>query len=98
MSALQLLPKDFVLDVPTEVAVCPYCGAALSVQFEWWQLQDDGSWAAVEVHADCTAEPDIETGEWTEWYQQHSQMPYVYQLPVDTKVGAWVNSYYRFNF
>ena len=34
MSELQLLPTDAVIDVPTDVAVCPYCKAALQVRCE----------------------------------------------------------------
>lgn len=67
MSGLQLVPATTLIDVPADVAVCPYCGAALFVQCEEWSQQDDGSWAADNVHADCTGEPDIDTTQWEEW-------------------------------
>ena len=98
MNELQLLQTDAVIDVPTDVAVCPYCKAALQVRCEQWTEQDDGSWAAENVHAECTAEPDIEDeDEWEDWLKFHSDMPYVYQLPVDTRVEEWVKSHYRFD-
>ena len=97
MSDLQLVPADKLIDVPGDVAVCPYCGAALFVQCEQWSQQDDGSWAADNVHADCTGETDVGTPQWEEWLDSHSQMPYVYKLPVDMKVEKWVNEHYRFD-
>ena len=37
MSGHALLSPQAVLHVPTDVAVCPYCGAALRVTFGYWQ-------------------------------------------------------------
>jgi hypothetical protein len=48
-----------------------------------------GQWKADEIVLDCE---DEETSE-----KNHSEMPYVYQLPVDTKVLAWVNDKHHFN-
>ena len=97
MSELQLLPTDAVIDVPADVAVCPYCQAPLSITFTAWEQQEDGSWAADELSCDCTTEPDIDTAEWPAWMKQHTYMPYVYMLPVHIKVRAWVYTRYRFD-
>jgi len=35
--------------------------------------------------------------QWEEWMQQHSEMPYVYQLPVDERVKDFINKKYRFD-
>ena len=97
-----LLSPDAVLDVPVEVAVCPYCGAKLTVQFEAWEETEDGSWIASGFNLECTAEPELtEDGEsttdaWDEWLNWHTQMPYVYWLPCEQFVADWVNKRYRF--
>jgi hypothetical protein len=98
---LTVIPSDKVSDpieIPEDVAVCPYCGAKLSVSPECWEQNEDGSWSLSNGHADCAAEPDIagEEEKWEEWFTVHSQMPYVYQLPVDEKCTAWINERYRF--
>lgn len=97
MSELQLIDGDGTIDVPKDVAVCPYCGAVVTASFTAWTEDDNGQWMAAEVGVDCASEPDIDSDEWWEWFHIHSDMPYVYQLPVDTKVLAWVNQHYRFN-
>jgi len=33
---------------------------------------------------------------WEEWFKQHSEMPYVYQMPVDEKVKEHINKKYKF--
>jgi hypothetical protein len=96
VSDVQLITCDTLLDVPADIAVCPYCGAALYVQFEAWSQEEDGSWSAENVHADCALEPDIRSDKWDAWSTAHSVMPYVYQLPVDQEVEKWVNEHYRF--
>lgn len=96
---LTLIPSDKASDaieIPREVAVCPYCKAKLSVSPECWEQNTDGSWSLSCGHADCASEPDIDGDEWDGWFAVHSQMPYVYQLPVDQKVTAWINERYRF--
>jgi hypothetical protein len=96
MIELQLIDPDASIDIPADVAVCPYCGAALVARFTAWTEEDDGTWAASEVTVDCVSEPAIDGGNWESWYWQHSYMPYVYQLPVDMKVLEWINKTYRF--
>jgi len=98
---LTLISADKVSDpiqIPEEVAVCPYCKAKLSVQPDSWTQNDDGSWSLDMGHGECAAEPDMEEDEeaWETWLANHSIEPYTYQLPVDMKVTAWINERYRF--
>ena len=97
MTAYELLPTNTMLDVPVDVAVCPYCGAALYIQFEQWGQQEDGSWVAENVHGSCVTEPDILSDEWQQWFNCHCIMPYVYQLPVDQRIEKWVSEHSRFD-
>lgn len=107
MSEYKILPHDAIIEVPPEVAVCPYCGAKLWVQLDTWTQLDDGMWGAMEdetPHANCDSEPEIhedftddEIDRYEEWARVHSKMPYVYQLPVEVRIGKWINATYRFD-
>ena len=101
MSAFEIIDCAIVLDVPPEVATCPYCGARMTVSFSAWIEEDDMLFAASEIVADCVEQPEIGPGtpldEWHEWEKAHSDMPYVYWLPISMKILAWVNSHYRFD-
>ena len=94
----QLVPSDIMLYVPSEVAVCPYCGAHLSVQIESGVRRDDGTWEAECVAVQCHAEPDVEDESWEAWWQSHCVMPYVYQLPVDLRIRAWISKHFDFDW
>lgn len=77
--------------------LCPYCKADLTYQAEGWGQDDNGQWMADSLDVQCHNEPDMEDGEaWEEWLRVHSEMPYVYQLPVDNRVLSWINERYRF--
>lgn len=84
-----LLPTDVELDIPQDVAVCPYCGERLWATFTAWSLGDQGKWKADEIDLDCenVNSEDID----------HYLMPYVYQMPIDEKVLDWVNQKYSFD-
>lgn len=75
---------------------CPYCQGALTYHCEEWEQDDDGLWQAVLLLPDCDSEPDIESREWSTWFRNHSYMPYLHQLPVDTKVKEYINNNFRF--
>ena len=76
---------------------CPYCKCKLTYTVEGWEEDDNCQWMADSITSECSSEPDMEKeDEWEEWFSIHSQMPYVHQLPVDTKVKNWINSKYRF--
>lgn len=75
--------------MPRRVAVCPYCHASLEFQATSWDEGGDGRWRVDSGDTTCTAEPDIDSDEWNDWWEHHRQMPYVYQLPVDERVREW---------
>lgn len=77
---MKTLDKSETIDIPREVAVCPYCDADLVCRPEAWTEQDDGTWAATESGLECCAEPEIDSAEWDEWLAIHTDMPYVYWL------------------
>ena len=85
-----------MIEVPKRLGVCPYCGGVLQVTFTGWEQQADGKWLADELQVDCQTEPAMESPEWDDWMKQHSEMPYVYQLPVDEKIKTWINRHFFF--
>lgn len=76
--------------------LCPYCQGNLTYRCTGWEEDDNGAWMADTIDSDCSTMPDFDSEEWEEWFNQHSDMPYVYQLPVDERVKAFINSKYRF--
>lgn len=77
--------------------LCPYCNGDLTYRCNGWEQDDNGLWMADSFDLECSTEPDMESEEWEEWMQQHSDMPYVNQLPVDEKVKQYINGKYRFD-
>jgi len=50
------------------------------------------------IESKCSNEPaSIGSKTWNEWLNNHSDMPYVNQLPVDTSVKKWINKCFRFD-
>lgn len=76
--------------------LCPYCKGNLTYRCNGWEQDENGLWMADSFDMECSTEPDVESDEWEDWMQQHSEMPYVYQLPVDEKVKDFINKKYRF--
>ena len=96
-ASMVTLNTDALLNIPPEIAVCPYCGTKLTAQFDGWNQEADGSWTVDSMSLDCESEPDdIESEEWEYFDSTHYEMPYVYLLPVYERVKAWVNAHYRF--
>jgi hypothetical protein len=94
-----LIGRGSMIEIPREIAVCPYCDGTLTVYFEGWEQNKDGSWSVDMIHTDCDSEPqDMKSIEWEGWLQQHSDMPYVYQLPVDERIKTWINRRFMFSF
>jgi hypothetical protein len=93
--------KDHTISVPPSVAVCPYCGASLTVQVEAWTA-DGNDWMATECNPECQAEPELDDdnpnsiGDWEDFVDVHAYMPYVYWMPVQDKLLQWLNKNYRF--
>jgi len=79
-------------------ALCPYCKGDLTYVCNGWEEDDNGMWMADTFDVDCSNEPqDVETDEWEEWLNIHSDMPYERQLPVDMQVKEFINKRYRFD-
>jgi hypothetical protein len=91
-----LIGAESILQVPRTVAVCPYCDGQLTVYFDGFDQQDDGTWAAASLNVECETEPAVESKNWDDWFASHSDMPYVYQLPVDEEIKAWINKNFIF--
>ena len=94
-SNFKIVPEDhpFVFK-----KLCPYCKGNLTYVCNGWEQDDNGLWMADSFDMECSKEPNnVEAEEWEFWIQQHSEMPYVYQLPVDEKVKAFINRKYRFD-
>jgi len=78
--------------------LCPYCNGDLTYRVNGWERQEDGTWKADSFDTvECSSEPNMDSKEWEDWMNQHSDMPYVYQLPVDERVKKWINERYRFD-
>lgn len=78
--------------------LCPYCKGDLTYRCNGWEQDDNDLWMADSFDMECSTEPDMEDeDEWEEWMQQHSDMPYVNQLPVDERVKEYINRKYRFD-
>jgi hypothetical protein len=91
----QILQSGAVIKIPAEVAVCPICRAAISVNFDDW-VQEDGEWLAASCNMHCKTEPDIDDEQWWPWAAGHYSQPYIDWLPVEKIVVDWINEYYRF--
>lgn len=84
----KIIKSDEIINIPSEVAICPYCDGKLACSANSWIQEKDGTWLADELDLDCENEmlnDDI-----------HNDMPYIYWLPVAEKVKAWVNKTYEF--
>jgi len=78
--------------------LCPYCKGDLTYTANGWEQDDNGLYMADSFDIDCSTEPDMEDeDEWNDWFNNHSEMPYVHQLPVDERVKEFINSKYRFD-
>lgn len=77
--------------------LCPYCKGNLTYTCNGWEQDDNGLWMADSFDMDCSTEPDMsDEDEWEEWFKNHSEMPYVHQMPVDNAVKEFINKKYRF--
>jgi len=93
---ITITDKDLPISVPTEIALCPYCNTPLTrVEIMGCVLQADGSWLVDQISLECETTPDIDSDTWPAWYEAHSQMPYVYMMPVTKQVLAWMAEHYR---
>jgi len=94
MSALKIVSQKTKFKL---TAACPYCGADLTYIVTDWE-KDGKLWKAQHVESSCDNEPDIENRkEWNDFIGQHSDMPYIHQMPVDEMALKKINDNYRFS-
>jgi len=95
MESIGALKKDGIsmgelVEVPRDVAVCPYCGSGLFFEVNE-ACEENGYWWPDDVSTHCSDEPPIDDDlQWEAFISSHSLMPYVYLLPVENKVRDWV--------
>lgn len=95
-------PRKVFILIPSDKTfkfkkLCPYCKGDLTYTCNGWEEDDYGDWISDgSFDVECSTMPDIESEEWDEWMEQHSDMPYVNQLPVDNAVKRYINKKYRF--
>ena len=94
--AMQIVNRDYLFEIPTDVACCPYCGSKLYAQCHVWQQANNGLWVADGIDIECETEPDLDSEAWENWFSTHSKTPYVYQLLVTKKIKEWINKNFRF--
>lgn len=68
-----------VLDIPADVALCPYCASPLYLEVDEWETET-GTPTEAGAHIHCTNDNTDEEA------TRHSYMPYVYWLPADRHV------------
>jgi len=94
--ALQTISADQIISIRSDIAVCPYCNAPVYVTAIEGMVEDEHGWKADYIDLQCGSEPEMDDPEWDGWLDQHTYMPYVYQLPVELKIIEWLNRHYRF--
>lgn len=67
--------------IPSEIAVCPYCGGRLWFEVDEWDAETRVPTEAG-VHVSCEDEDEPEP--------DHYQMPYVYWMPLTARVYRWL--------
>lgn len=89
---------DAELDVPTEVAVCPFCQARLIASMTSCRQAADGTWLAASVQCRCAGIPDLDDDEELQaWWDAHNTT-HADMAPVEAEVLAWLNVHYHFRF
>lgn len=91
--SIQIVPSDKEFRFK---GLCPYCKSDLIYEVHGWIEDEEGRWEANEVESHCVSMPHFDDPKWEEWMNQHSFMPYEYQLPVDQAVITWLQKRYRF--
>lgn len=67
--------------IPSDVAVCPYCGGQLYFDVDEWDAQT-GVPTETGVHVSCVNDEDKNTN--------HYDMPYVYWMPLEQRIHRWL--------
>lgn len=89
---------DFkIIDIPPDVAKCPYCDAALYIgEIDEWSEDEKGNITPDHIGIECVTEPSLRSKKWEEWFRQHSDMPYVYWMPMEETVLNWLIDNFEF--
>jgi len=97
MTTYQIVDADHVFKFDPAKIACPICGAPIVGHFEAWEKTEDGNWQGAEhIKLDCTWEPDINSDEWEDWFESHWSTPYIDWLPLEIRLGEYINKKYRF--
>ena len=96
-NGISMVSCDTVIEIPTEVVICPYCNACLSARATAWSIGRCDMWAADDVELECGAEQQCKTEkEWIEYNELHSHMPYMNWLPAKERADKWIARRIRF--
>lgn len=101
MKNYTIVPFDHHFEIPETIAVCPYCKQKMYAQVNGWTeapFEAEGLWLADNIETTCESEPeDFESDEFSDYVDSHSEMPYVYKLPVDKVIEDYINRNFRFS-
>lgn len=98
MSTKTVIPSRHIFEIPREIAVCSYCNANLLASCHAWiESETCDGWIADGLFVDCESDPGFGDDGWDSFMDSHSDLPYVYWLPVHQKIEHWINSNYRFD-
>jgi hypothetical protein len=86
------------IPIPVDVAVCPYCGAPMSItSVEITTKLTDGSYYVEKFAMRCTTSPAIvDSPEYDQWVAQHSARENVDWRKSVKPVKTWLNNEFRF--
>ena len=89
-----LLDPSLPIQIPRCIAVCPYCDDTLLIESIDSITETSGGMAKADL-----SEPDVaDEDEFDDWIQYHSDMPYVYMLPIEKRILKWLNAWHEFEF
>jgi hypothetical protein len=93
-------PSAEQIQIPERIATCPSCKAPLIINPDGWQLLEDGTMICDSFTSSCATEPDMEAikqyREFEDIHRAGFEMPYVYWLPIDSRIEIWLNATFRF--
>jgi hypothetical protein len=83
--------------VPADIAVCPACAAALTVEVMAMNVDVSGDWRASEIVWDCAEEPDRDcVPAWHVWLVGHQVLRVQERLELEATLLAWLTAHVRF--
>jgi hypothetical protein len=97
MSKKKITDADFPIAIPTEIAICPICGANLYVQQIDCCWEDNGKIMEEGIVFGCSTEPQMQAEGWWPWHWKHYGTPYVDWMPLYHPITKWFNANYRYS-